>query len=353
MNVAVKIIEFQTSKGVETGLSAYFHQRVDPRPYGRVSTGTGIISAASLAYPSASTAGISLFLDRLSTYYGDFEVVLQALVDQNRAFILSQPKVMVPVGLPGEGADAVQPTIIKTTQSIPYENTVVVGTTALQTTAFETTGVTLTVSALQVADDDGDPNTQDDIFIQLQLSAEIMEEGSRVTVALDDSVRSAGAVFTSSTNAISVPEFVSRSLSTTVWVRNGQVLILGGLYRNTKNKNLATLPWLTQGENILNSMTNRLSPVAEMPNIPLASTLGNQDRQETRRELVFLIKAELWRKAYTVTEGFDLFEDFEEEPVEDEEDIVAPRSTPRFIEGILESLSDDHRGIGGTLGGRE
>ena len=41
VNVAVKIIEFQTSKGSESGLSAYFKQRNEPRPYGRVSSGNG------------------------------------------------------------------------------------------------------------------------------------------------------------------------------------------------------------------------------------------------------------------------------------------------------------------------
>ena len=35
-------------------------------------------------------------------------------------------------------------------------------------------------------------------------------------------------MFEASTTAISVPEFVNRSISTTVWVRSGEVLILGG-----------------------------------------------------------------------------------------------------------------------------
>ena len=346
VNVSVKIIEFQTSKGMETGLSAYFQQRVDPRPYGMVSSGRGIISAASLAYPSRSTAGITLFFDRLSTYYGDLEVVLQALVDQNRAFILSQPKVMVPVG-------SATPTIIKTTQEVPYENTVVVGATAVQTTAFRPTGVTLTVSALQVVDevDDSDPETANDIYIQLQLSAEINEEGQRITVALDDSVAREGTLFTRATSAISVPEFVSRSVETTVWVRNGQVLILGGLYRNTKNKNVSTLPWLTQGEGMINSLVSRISPTGSGPTLPLTAGIGNQDKRESRRELIFLVKADMWRKAFTVTEGFDLFNELES--AEAEEDIIGPRQSPRFIEGIIGDWSDSDLGVGGSLGGRD
>lgn len=339
VNVSVKIIEFQTSKGMETGLSAYFQHRVTPRPYGIVSTGKGIISAASLAYPSRSTAGITLFMDQISTYYGDFEIILQALVDQNRAFILSQPKVMVPVG-----ADV--PTIIKTTQDVPYENTVVVGATAVQTTAFRPTGVTLTVSALQIVDDDGDPNTVDDVFIQLKLTAEINEEGQRITVALDDSIAREGTLFTRATNAISVPEFVSRSVDTTVWVRNGQVLILGGLYRNTKNKNVSSLPWLTQGEGMINNVISRISPLGETPGLPLSAGIGNRDVRETRRELVFLVKADIWRKAFTVTEGVSLFDELEEGEG-DEEDIIHPRTSPGLIEGIFGDWSDRDIGVGG------
>ncbi len=338
VNVSVKIIEFQSSRGTETGLSAYFQQRMRPRPYGQVASRNGIISAASLAFP-ARASGVTLFLDGLSTYYGDFEVVLQALVDQNRAFILSQPKVMVPVGAP-------TPTRIATTQNIPYEKTVVVGSTTVQTTDFRDTGVMLNVSALQIHEEEGDPNTEGDVYIKLNLSAEIKEEGQRITVALDDSISAAGGTFARSTNAISVPEFISRSMETTVWVRNGQVLILGGLYRNTKNKNVATLPWLTQGENMINTVAGRVSPLADTPRVPLTSALGSREESESRRELVFMVKAEVWRKAYTVAEGFGVFEDLEDEDIDEEEEIVTPRTAPRFIGDFIDTLTDNGLGLG-------
>lgn len=344
VNVAVKIIEFQTSAGKEFGLSSYFRHRVEPRPYGIVSTGKGIITAASTAFPNLSTGGVTVFLDRLSGYYGDFEVVLQALVDQNRAFILSQPKVMVPVGVE-------TPTVIKTTQDVSYENTVVVGATTTQTTAFRATGVTLTVNALQVVDDDGDPATQDDVFIQLQLIAEINEEGERITVALDDRTPT-GTLFTQSSNAITVPEFISRSIETTVWVRQDQVLLLGGLYRNTKNKNVSTLPWLTQSENIVNNVVEQLSPFTETPKAPLSSALGNRNQRESRRELVFMVKADLWRKAYTITQAHDLYHEDDEE-VEEDEDIIRPKRSGRFVDTILDSLGGRGDSVENILGGRD
>ena len=183
---------------------------------------------------------------------------MQSLVDQNRAFILSQPKVMVPIG-------AAVPTTISTTQKIPYEKTVAVGSTTVQTTDFKDTGVIVNISALQLYDVDGVPTTSEDTYIQLKLTTTVNEEGQRITVALDDNTSSAGGVFTRTSNAISVPEFISRSIDTTVWVRNGQALILGGLYRNTKQKNLASLPWLTQGENMINNVVNQISPKRYYP----------------------------------------------------------------------------------------
>jgi len=350
INVTIKIIEFQTSKGTETGLSAYFARRMHPQPYGLVQTGNGVISAASMAFQSSSTAGITLFLDELSNHYGEFELVLQALVDQNRAFILSQPKVMVPVG-------AAVPTTISTTQKIPYEKTVAVGATTIQTTDFRDTGVMVNVSALQLYDVDGNSTTTEDVYIQLKLAATVNEEGQRITVALDDNTSSSGGVFTRTSNAISVPEFISRSIDTTVWVRNGQALILGGLYRNTKQKNLATLPWLTQGENMLNNVVNQISPINDTPSIPLASPLGNRSNNESRRELVFVVKADVWRKAFTVTEGFGLASDepVQEGETEGEDEVIKPKESGNFINELIQSLtnSEESMGVGESLGGRE
>ncbi len=344
VNVSVKIIEFQTSKELETGLSAYFKQRNEPRPYGRVSSGNGNITSAALTFPNATQTGLTVLLDKISNQYGDFEVILQALVDQNKAFILSQPKVLVPV-------PTTVPAVIKTTQEVPYENTIVIGASAVQTTAFRPTGVTLTVSALKVVDDDQNPLTTEDIFVQLKLTAEINEEGQRITVALDEATGSTSNLSKVST-AISVPEFVSRSVDTTVWVRNGQVLVLGGLFRNTKSKNLASLPWLTQGEGIVNNLAGRVLPSVSNPEIPLAAGLGNNDELQSRRELVFMVKADLWRKSYTVADEFGFMEEEEggdaaaEGEAKKEE---KPKSPTDVITGVLENLSGMSQGVAGSL----
>jgi len=288
VQVSVKVIEFQTNKDIETGLSAYFQQRLVPQPYGRAATPAGSISASDITFPSSTTSGVTVFLDRLVTKYGDIEVVLQGLVDQGRAFILSQPTTLVPVGA---GADG-KPTVIETTQQVPFEDTVVVGSTAVQTTNFKDTGVMLSVMATEVIDDDGNYDTKDDTYIHLQLTASVKEEGQRITVALDSGVTGGGGIFDSTTNAIRVPEFVSREITTEVWVRHGQVLMLGGLYRNTENKDLSTLPWLAQGDRFMNALVQRMVPFNVDP-VPLSSSIGNNRLSSGRRELIFLIKADV------------------------------------------------------------
>lgn len=297
--VSVKIIEFQTTKGVETGLSAYFAKVARAQPFGQVSTSGSLINSADLTFPTSTAAGISVFLNRISLNEGEIEILLQALVDENRAFILSRPHAMIVVG------EKIA-TIIKTTQEIPYESTVVVGNTAVQVTKFEPTGVTLQITVPDIIDDDGDWNTRDDTYVQLDVKASVQEEGQRIVIALDDQL--AGGVDNNNRaqNLITVPEFISRSIATHVWVRVGQVLMLGGLYRNTESRNISTLPWLTQAEDMAVGFVENVVS-GTLAASPLSATVGSRKTQEGRRELVFLIKAEAWRPAFTVrdTLGFE------------------------------------------------
>jgi len=330
VSVSVKIIEFLTSKGQETGFSAYFKRRSNISPYGFVSEGSSAISMGDVTFPASTNAGITVFLDRIISDAGNFEVVLQGLVDQNRAFILSRPKAMVPVGLdPATGA-AFPPTKIETVQNIPYEKTVVIGATTVQTTDFRPTGVSLQVAAPELVDDDGDPNTRDDTFIQLTLTASVNEEGQRIIVALDDLLASNSSIFSTTSNAISVPEFVNRSITTTIWVRHGEVLILGGLYRNTKTRSQSTLPWLPRGEDLLNGAVQRLIPFS-VPEAPFSTSVGNNKSQDSRRELVFLIKTDVWRPVDTVADDFGFSE---AESVDDKK-----KSPADVIGGVLESIT--------------
>lgn len=337
ISVAVKVIEFQTRESLETGLSAYFKEGLT-NAYGTAINKNGSISVADLTFPSSSTSGITVFLDRISNAYGNLELVLQALQDQNRAFILSRPRAMVPVG-------EATPTVIETVRKIPYEDTKVFGATAKQITSFRDAGVYLSVQAVEIIDDDGDSRTKDDTYIHLKLTARVNEEGQRFVVALDDILTDSGSIFNSPSNAISVPEFVSREIITDVWVTHGQVLILGGLYRNSSSRDIESVPLLKQTEDFVNATVERLTPFTS-PDLPVSASIGNRTQSENRRELVFLVRAERWLPSHTVADEFGFFDD-EEEDVSEEKG----SSPTDVITDVLRGISNIPKGVAGELSG--
>lgn len=338
VSVTVKVIEFQTGSDVSTGLGAYFRQVARTSPYGLSVMPNGAISVADLTFPSPTATAITVFLDRLSNEYGEFELMLQALEDQNRAFILSRPRAMVPVG-------EATPTVIETVQRIPYEDTKVFGATARQITSFRDAGVYLSVQSPEVVDDDGDPRTTHDSFIRLKLTARVNEEGQRITVALDDLLAESNSVFNPNANEISVPEFVSREIITDVWVPHGQVLILGGLFRTTSSRSGTGPPWISQTEDLVNGTLQRILPF-NTPNIPVGAGLGNRVESKGRRELVFLVRAEIWKPSFTVADEFGFMD-------EEEEEVPAEKKLKPgdVITDVLEGLSDIPRGVAEGISG--
>lgn len=316
--VTVKVIEFQITKGVETGLSAYFAKVARPAPFGQVSTSGNAITTADLTFPTSTTGGISLFLDRIFLNQGDIEIVLQGLVQDNRATILAEPNVMVVVGSPLYS-------IVKTAEQIPYENKQVVGYTAVNVTAFQETGVILKIKAHEIIDDDGNWDTRADSFVRLEVDASVVEEGQRIVIALDEQS-------TATSGAISVPEFVSRNIRTHLWVRDAQVLVMGGLYRNTEGKTVDSAPWLSHAEGAAAGALERLVPGGGIGS-PLSSTLGNRSTSNTRRELVFLIKSEVWKPGFALVNDVDISEDDE---------------APKGQSSILNIISDVRQGLSGT-----
>jgi Flp pilus assembly secretin CpaC len=284
VSVAVKIVEFQTDRLSDRGFSAYFARRAEVRPYGRVSTGQGNITAADLTFPASTAPTITVFLDRIALGAGNVEIILQALEEENRAYILSRPKALVTLG---------NTTTIATSQQIPFQATKVAGTTVTQVTSFRDTGVNLRLTLNNIIDDDGDWSTTEDQYIQLHIDASVSEEGQQFVIALDDQVASGGA-FSQPQNIIQAPEFVKRQIVTEAWVRHGQVLMLGGLYRRTTQKSVRTAPWLNDAENNAIGLMERAVPGSFLPS-PLSDLLGSRSSSEAFRELVFIIKADVWR----------------------------------------------------------
>ncbi|GMU93629.1 MAG: hypothetical protein AMXMBFR4_26870 [Candidatus Hydrogenedentota bacterium] len=338
VNVSVKVVEFQATKGVETGLSAFYARRENVKPYGRVSDGEGAISTADLTFPLDTEGAITVFLDRLRLSDGDMEVILQALVNENRAFILDRPRAMVPIQSP-------IPTVIETVEENPYEKPTVVGTTVVAATAFQKTGVIMTVQVPNAIDDDGNWETTDDTYFNLLLRAEVKELGEQIVVAEQELIVGA--------NRITAPTFVSRSIDTQVWVRHGQVLVLGGLFRNRKIKSHDSVPGLAKLEDMAVGLAERVIP-GNVIGSPVTSTLGNRSSEEQRRELVFFIKAEGWRPAYTVAEEQSLFTDERRDRVKPTDiigDVIGGITS--IPEGIAEGIAGptrERKGVQSELG---
>ena len=76
----------------------------------------------------------------------------------------------------------------------------------------------------------------------------------------------------------------------------------------------------------------------------LTAGLGHRKTEEGRRELVFLVRSELWRPAYTVADQFGFSEE--------EESAQSKKLLPTdVITGVLQDISKVPRGIAEGLGG--
>ena len=238
------------------------------------------------------------------------------------------------------------PTTIETVEENPYESPTVIGNTVVAATDFRKTGVIMTVQIIDVIDDDGNWETTDDTYFSLLLRSEVKELGEQIVVAEQD--RLVGA------SRITAPTFVSRSIDTQVWVRHGQVLVLGGLFRNRKLKNLETVPGLSKLEDMTIGLAERVIP-GNVLGAPATSSLSSKSNEEQRRELVFFIKAEGWRPSYTVSEEVKEPEDIGRKGRLRPTDIIGNviggiTSIPEGIaEGIAGEIEDD--GIEGELRG--
>mgnify|MGYP001596060591 FL=1 len=65
---------------------------------------------------------------------------------------------------------------------------------------------------------------------------------------------------------------------------------------------------------------------------PLSSTLGNRSTSDTRRELVFLIKSEVWKPGFALVNDVDISEDDQ---------------APKDQSSILNIISDVRQGLSG------
>ncbi|HVA66464.1 MAG TPA: type IV pilus secretin PilQ [Elusimicrobiota bacterium] len=168
-------------------------------------TGSGV----SLAPNSAFGA---LTLGRITSHY-ILNATLSAAAAANKVKILSDPKIATLNN---------QPANINVVTSVPYVTTTIVagntGTNVPQTVSYATEGIQLTVTPLINAD-------------------------GRITLTINPNVSQPSA--TASANASTgAPALDTRSAQTTVMVKNGDTIVIGGLIQDSVTNDISKIPLL-------------------------------------------------------------------------------------------------------------
>ncbi len=198
MRIKAKIIEWKLDNALDYGISALYTRNL----------GAGaIVESADLTFPTQTAIdhGVKLFFDSLNAGSGMIELVLEALEEEGKIRVLSEPNITVVEG-------HAKPAKVSTGMKVPYETTQAAGATVVQVTEFRDTGITLTIEKVEVLNDE---------YVQMQLNVTVSVLTGYVAIAIDQDG-----------NPISVPELSSRSLTNTILVKDGTPFI-GGILKTT------------------------------------------------------------------------------------------------------------------------
>jgi len=303
--VDVLVVEWSGSDTTDIGTSVIYRRKPIDDP-----TGKGIVRSVRTNFPkfaSPSTLGFSLFVDRIRFHYGEIEAVFEALQTNENVKIISRPTLFVAEGEKGR---------IATVQRVPYETTRTFGSTTAQITEFRDTGMTFEVKLEKVIDDE---------YLLLLLATDVKELGRRVTVALDEQALQGGLPFGPDRASLKVPEFDSRRISTTVAVRDGDTLVLGGLVTKSTSIDERTVP-------VIGPALKKLAdvPVLGWLSFSRYAFTSRRDRDKYR-ELIFFVTPHIQR-------GYRVF--LPEEMVGDTEPAAESDEQEQMPEAVEESAPE-------------
>jgi general secretion pathway protein D len=169
-----------------------------------------LITAGTLGGLSIGNAGLNY---RRVDSAGDTRLLLNALASNNRATILSSPRIVARNGETANIQVGQEVPIITSQQTSPTTGST---GSVLQTVQYRTTGVILTVKP-------------------------VIHSGDQVDLDVTQEVSSAGST---STGVNTSPTFSTRKLQTQLSLKNGATVLLGGLISNTKSEGNAGIPLL-------------------------------------------------------------------------------------------------------------
>ena len=255
VNIEAKIIEVQLNNATSTGID-WSKTLSGKTPLSL--TGTPVFGNGGQVYPGNANPNVSgstnTFISTFTLASSNFNVLLSALKEVGTTKVLSNPKVSVMNG---------QPSFITVGRNTTYISKV----TSTQTTGSTNNTVTFTVDTSSIL-----------AGVGLALTANIMDNNEvimnlvPVVSRLQDGAVATEQIGSSDNGAlIGLPVIDVREMSTTVRVKNGEMLVIGGLIDDTAQD------------------TNNSVPI--LGDIPVIKYLfGNNSKSLTKTELIILLK---------------------------------------------------------------
>lgn len=234
--IEVTVAEMSTDDSAQLGAEWQFNQTFSDGSVGIGST-IGMVGSGGFTYQILNSAA------------GGVKLKINALASDNRATILSSPRIMARNGELATIQVGQEVPIITTVQSTA---TSAVGNSLLTSVQYRSTGVILKVKPVIHSSDQ----------IDLDVSQEVSEAQATTT------------------GVTSSPTIATRKIDTKLTLRNGSTVMLGGLISSTGSDGNAGIPWLK-----------------DIPG--LGVLFGNRTRNGGKREMVVLITP------YIVNDSYD------------------------------------------------
>ena len=255
VNIEAKIIEVQLNNATSTGID-WSKTLSGTNPISL--TGKPVFGNGGQVYPGNATPNVSgstnTFISTFTLASSNFNVLLSALKEAGTTKVLSNPKVSVMNG---------QPAFITVGRNTTYISKV----TSTQTTGSTNNTVTFTVDTSSIL-----------AGVGLALTANIMDDNEvimnlvPVVSRLQNGVVGTQQIGSTANGAlIGLPVIDVREMSSTVRVKNGEMLVIGGLIDGTAQNDNNSIPILGD--------------------IPVIKYLfGSDSKSLTKTELIILLK---------------------------------------------------------------
>lgn len=230
--IEIKLIELSEQASKSLGMNYSFGQK----QFGGAFNNTGFIPSTVPGNPQVASGSLALSFESLRNFTSNFNAQLNALVQNSKAKILSSPRIATQNG---------KPATFQSTESVPIVQ-------STQTAA----GLTQTITQLPIGENIAvtptliDPTTG---FVTLDLTPSISARGKDVVV-----------------NGNPVPETLIRSVKTTMKVKSGEAIVIGGLKRKNNS-----------------SASNRIPVLGDIP--ILGALFGANAWSDNEAELIIMV----------------------------------------------------------------